>query len=112
MELGPCACFLWYDILKSTEVEPDSQNESKNQILFSFTFRHPRKGNRMNYMSESKFYQYQIVLGWHSDLAGLHLVPPQTQLTLMDHLAWSTEARVFCEVPELIPAARILLSCL
>lgn len=51
-------------------MEPDSQNKNKNQILLSFTSRHPRKANRMNYMSESEFYQYQIVLGWRSDLAG------------------------------------------
>lgn len=88
------------------------KNESKNQILFSFTSRHPRKASRMNYMSESQFYEYQISLGWHSDLAGLQPVPPQTQLTLIYHLTRSTEAHVFCEVLELILAASMLLGCL
>lgn len=66
----------------------------------------------MNYMSASQFYEYQIGSGWHSDLAGLQPVPPQTQLTLICHLTRSTEAHVFCEVLELIPAASILLDCL
>jgi len=102
-------CILWYNVLKSTNVEADSQNESNNQIQFSFASRHARKANRMNYMSESKFYQYQIILGWHFDLASLWLVSPQTQLTLMDHLTQSTEAYAFCDVPELIPPASMLL---
>lgn len=51
-ELGLRVCLLWYNISKSTDVEPNSQHASKNQILFSFTSRHPRKGNRMNNMSE------------------------------------------------------------
>lgn len=88
------------------------KNESKTQILFSFTSRHPRKASRMNYMSESQFYEYQIGLGWHSDLAGLQPVPPQIQLTLTHHLTRSTEAHVFCEFLELIPAASILPGCL
>lgn len=35
-ELGLCVCLLWYNISKSTDVEPNSQHASKNQILFSF----------------------------------------------------------------------------
>lgn len=63
------------------------------RIKFCFLLHPDTPGKPTEWIPWVRFYQWQIVLGWHSDLTGLQLVPPGIQLTLMDHLILSTELR-------------------
>lgn len=90
-------------------MEPNSQHVSKNQILFSFTSRHPMKVNRMNYMSEilSVANCFRMAFWPHWTTAGPSLDSANTDGS-SDSV---NRAHGFSAVPELIPTGSSRIVC-
>lgn len=102
VELGLCACLLWYNIHYTIMHRCGTQHASKNQILLPFTSRYPRKANTMNSMSEilSVANCFRMAFWPHWTTAGfsLHTADPDGSSNSV------SRAQGCSEVPELIPA--------